>query len=51
MNKIERALEILMEEKNLFWCKECEEWVWNVDKHYPFDYCEKCLEKNDEERR
>jgi len=51
MNKIEEAIEILMQERNLYWCKECEKWVFNEDIGYPFNYCEECLRKSDEEKR
>jgi len=45
MNKIETAIEILMAEKNLFWCKECEDWVYNEDDNYDLDFCYECFKK------
>ena len=50
MNKIEEAIEILMAERNLFFCKECERWVYNEDRKYSFTYCERCLKRDEDEK-
>lgn len=45
MSKTEKAIEILMASRSLFWCKECERWIYNEDEDYSLDYCEDCLKK------
>lgn len=32
MNKIEKAIDIIMEHEGYYYCEKCEEWIWDVDE-------------------